>query len=76
MKRRRGVVVLVLGGWVGLACERIVRGQSRSRVPLLLAGHGWEEMKLAKLGGKRSMSPVQCLPEGCCVGCTVYMAES
>lgn len=49
MKRRRGVA-LVLGEWVGLVCERIVRGYPKSRVPLLLAGHGWEEIKWANEG--------------------------
>ncbi len=50
-------------------------GNLRSRVPLVLAGHGLEETKWAKIGGKCSMSPVQCSPQGCCVGCTVYMGR-
>ena len=65
--------MLVLGGWVGLACERTERGPLRSRVPLLLAGHGWEEIKWAEVGGKCSMSSVQYSAEGCCDACTVYM---
>ncbi len=72
MKPLRGVA-LVVGEWVGLGCERTGRGYLRRRVPLVPAGYSLGETKWAKIGGKYSMSPVQCSPEGCCIGCTVYM---
>ena len=65
----------MLGEWVGLACERLVRCHSRSRVSLLLGDHGGERIKWAKVGAKCSMSPIQCSAEDCCVGCDMYMAE-
>ena len=58
---------------MGLGCEKIGRGYLRRCVPLVLAGHSLEETKWAKIAGKCSMSPLQSSPEGCYVGCTVYM---
>ena len=60
----------MVGEWVVLGCERIGRGHLRRRVPLVLAGYGLEETKWAKVGGRCSMSPVQCSPEGCGISCT------
>ena len=57
---------------MGLGCERIGGSYLRRHVPLVLAGYGMEETKWAKIGAKCHMSPVQCSPEGCCIGCTVY----
>ena len=74
-KRRSGAAV-VLGEWAGLACERMIRCHSRSRLPLIVPGHGPEGGKWAKIEAKCSMSPIQCSAQGCCVGCTVYMAEA
>ena len=66
----------MLGEWAGLACERMIRHHSRSRLPLIVPGHGPEGGKWAKVEAKCSISPIQCSAQGCCVGCTVYMAEA
>ena len=39
-------------------------------------GHDQEGDKWAKVEAKCSMSLIQCSAEGCCVGCTVYMAKA